>query len=338
MADSPPLHIESGPGGLQLVVGPVDEIGSLFIHSGTDLHSLDSTPHLHFQTPTPLVGELRIPIPPPGPDSPTTLFRAVQWSGVAPILVEIAAGTFLMGTPPSELEQLAGEGPQTEVTLTRSFRMGRGEVTQTEYAAMMGVNPSYFAGVPNRPVDRVTWSQAQEYCGRLTAAQQAAGALPPGWTYRLPTEAEWEDACRAGTTTSFGLGPDLRSGMANFNGRLEYDSDLGTVVNPTGTLLDKTTVAGQYAANAWGLYDMHGNLWEWCLDLWSDRLPGGAVTDPTGPGTGAARVLRGGSWYNSGRICRSGARGPSSLDYKGNDVGFRVVLAPVSASIEETGR
>jgi formylglycine-generating enzyme required for sulfatase activity len=158
--------------------------------------------------------------------------------------------------------------------------------------------------------------------------EQQAGFLPAGWAYRLPTEAEREYACRAGTATAFHYGPALRSGMANFNGRYEYDATLGTTNNPNGIFAGTPEGVGSYASNDWGLCDMHGNVWEWCLDSWSSSLPGGSVTNPTGPAPGPNRMIRGGAWYDNGSFCRSAFRLCSAPAYRGNDTGFRVVLAP----------
>ena len=233
-----------------------------------------------------------------------------------------------MGAPPAEAEHFAWEDPQTRVTITRSFKMGQFELTQAQYQAVMSNNPSYYSGVPDRPVEQVSWTDAANYCALLTASQRLAGCLPPAWAYRLPTEAEWEYACRAGATTAFAYGQALRSGMADFDGREEYDATLGTEFNPTGVVNDQTSVVGGHAPNAWGLYDMHGNVWEWCLDWFGDQLPGGSVTDPQGPESGLYRVLRGGCWYDDASICRSASRGSGDPAYRGGDTGFRVVLAP----------
>jgi formylglycine-generating enzyme required for sulfatase activity len=153
--------------------------------------------------------------------------------------------------------------------------------------------------------------------------------LPAGWAYRLPSEAEWEYSCRAGTATPFNLGPDLLSGMANFDGLYEYDATQGEVYNPDGVVLWRTVAVGGYAPNGWGLYDMHGNVWEWCLDWWAASLPGGRETNPPGPATGAERVVRGGCWYDTGAFCRSAYRTSRDPSAAGNDIGFRVVLAPL---------
>ena len=281
------------------------------------------------QTNTPLTNELWLPVPTSGGFSTKGFIKAAHWAGQSPALVNIPAGTFVMGTPPSEAERSGWEGPQTTVTITYSFKMGKYEVTQAEYQALMSNNPSYFPGVTNRPVEQVSWTNAMNYCARLTEVQRLAGCLPAGWAYRLPTEAEWEYACRAGTTTAFAYGQALRSGMANFDGHQEYDAATGTSFNPTGIKVDRPTAVGGYAPNGWGMFDMHGNVWEWCQDWWGYNLPGGSVTDPQGPDSGSDRVVRGGCWYNFGRLCRSGCRFAGQPGYRGSDVGFRVVLAPV---------
>ena len=261
------------------------------------------------------------------------LYRAVAEQApteqllTAPVgFVRIPAGTFTMGSPTTEKERDSDEGPQRMVTLTKGFYMSKYEVTQKEYLAVMGNNPSYFttkdsygkAITPdlNRPVDQASWNHATDYCGKLTVSEKAAGRLPAGWVYRLPTEAEWEYACRAGTSTPFHYGNDLRSGTANFWGP-----------DPTGTYLDRTTTVGSYAPNAFGLYDMHGNVWEWCLD-WYGGYPVGNVSDPRGPASGSYRVIRGGSWGLVSRYCRSARRSFDSPSYRLSYLGFRVVLAP----------
>lgn len=262
---------------------------------------------------------------------------------IYPNLIWIPPGTFTMGSPETEAERSEYEGPQTVVTLTRGFFMGKYEVTQSEYLTVMGINPSYFrngtgphaggSGEPVanelvHPVERVSWRDATNYCVRLTERERVAGRLPVGHAYRLPTEAEWEYACRAGTTSAFHYGPALRSGMASFDGRFEYDSSVGTTVNIGGIYLGRTTEVGSYGANGWGLYDMHGNVWEWCLDGWSSRLSGGHIMDPRGLAPSEYRTFRGGDWsYNASR-CRSAFRNAVHPDSADNGIGFRVVLAP----------
>ena len=271
--------------------------------------------------------------------------RGLASTNPPPGMVWIPPGTFVMGSPVTEKERGPYDETQHTVTLTKGFYMSKNLVTQAQYLALMGNNPSYSGTNPDgskpvspdlsRPVEQVGWYDATNYCGRLTASEQAAGRLPAGWVYRLPTEAEWEYACRAGTTTAFNLGPDLRSGMANFQGGSEYVSGIGTVVNRNGVALDRTTAVGSYPPNAWGLYDMQGNLSEWCLDLYG-TYPVGSVTDPRGPATPQYLpgyfnyVFRGGGWLSPGTECRSAYRGwinpvVSVIYYP---LGFRPVLAP----------
>ena len=302
---------------------------------GAGMLQLPSTPYLWVDTTAPATGR--------------RFYRAVEGPTN---MVWIRAGTFTMGSPSNELERADSEGPQTVVTLTHGFFMGKHEVTQWEYKAVIGTNPSYFRnGVGGRnlggvgttitnetsyPVEQVSWIDATNYCGVLTARELASGRLPAGWVYRRPTEAEWEYACRAGGTSAFHYGPALRSGIANFDARNEYDSLVGTTNNSDGIYLGRTTEVGSYEANGWGLYDMHGNVWEWCSDwfICSDTrcsgLPGGRVIDPQGPSGDFFRVIRGGSWDSGGGGCRSASRGRNSSDpgnrYYGH--GFRAVLSP----------
>jgi formylglycine-generating enzyme required for sulfatase activity len=264
--------------------------------------------------------------------------QQVPPNAVTTNMVWIAPGTFVMGSPTSEVMRLSDETQHT-VTLTKGFYMGKYAVTQGEYLALMGSNPSYFTtnddnGNPippdlNRPVETVTWFDATNYCAQLTQQEQAAGRLPSGWVYRLPTEAEREYACRAGTTTAFHYGNALRGGMANFEDHYEYDASIGDIYvsNPAVPCLPRTTAVGSYVPNAWGLHDMHGNVWEWCRD-WYGSYPAGSVTDPQGPTSGSDRVFRGGSWLSIGGDCRSAYRGYSDPSYWSISIGFRVVLAP----------
>jgi len=177
----------------------------------------------------------------------------------------------------------------------------------------------------SRPVENLTWSEATNYCALLTERQRLAGRLADGYVYRLPTEAEWEYACRAGTITALHYGPDLRSGMANFDGSLEYDASVGAISNEHGIQLGITVAVGNYATNAWGLHDMHGNVWEWCQDYYTNSLPGMSVVDPIGPASGTSRVDRGGSFYSAARYCRSAYRGGLEPERRSAGLGFRVV-------------
>jgi formylglycine-generating enzyme required for sulfatase activity len=249
-------------------------------------------------------------------------------------MVAIAPGLFSMGSNSptgNPYFSVSVERPVHAVTITQPFWMGRHEVTQAQYQAVMGSNPSYFQGASwpnaaNRPVEQVTWFNALAYCDALTLQETAAGRLAVGYEYRLPTEAEWEYCCRAGTTTEFHYGTTLVCGQANFGYSFHTNSICS---NPGGA--PQTAVVGSYAANAWGLNDMHGNVWEWCLDSWygNANYPVGPVSDPYVT-SGNHRVIRGGGWGNTSHFCRSAFRGdvgiPSGSSSK---LGFRVVCAPV---------
>ena len=199
--------------------------------------------------------------------------------------VPIPAGTFTMG-----------EGEQAhQVTLTQAFELGQYEVTQEQYEKLMGKTPSEFKGAQN-PVEKVSWDEAVEFCRRLSELPEEKAA---GHVYRLPTEAEWEHACRAGTTTAFSFG-DSESDLEEY---AWYDENSEDTTHPVG----------QKKPNAWGLYDMHGNVWEWCSDWFDDQYFGNSPTnDPTGPDKGTHHVLRGGAASNAYYECSSYMRGEAS--------------------------
>ena len=241
-------------------------------------------------------------------------YRAVVFA--APTnLVFIPPGTFRMGSPTNEVDRSDPEGPQPAVTISRGFWMGKFEVTQGEYLAVTGSNPSEFSGNANRPVDSVSWFGATNYCGKLTQLERAAGRIATNSVYRLPTEAEWEYACRAWTSTRFSYGDD--PGYTKLALYSWYADDSGGTTQPVG----------QKLPNPWGLYDASGNVWEWCLD-WYAPYPGGIALDPQGPTTGVNRVIRGGSWVGPGYGGRSAQRLYNLPTVTLHNVGFRVVLAP----------
>lgn len=222
-------------------------------------------------------------------------------------------GSFLMGSPNGEKDRGTNED-QVQVTLT-GFWLGKYEVTQEEYESVTGENPSLIEG-QRLPVVRVLWDEVTAFCVKLTTKERQAGRLPAEWTIRLPTEAEWEYGCRAGTTTATAFGENLNSTQANFNGNYPYNNA------EKGPNLQTTTV-GKYAANAWGLHDMHGNVWEWCQDVYRAQLPGGR--DPlVAPQAAFVRVRRGGGNDCVGLICRSAYRNRYSPGDRGHNMGFRV--------------
>jgi formylglycine-generating enzyme required for sulfatase activity len=282
-------------------------------------------------------------------------------------LVKIPAGSFLMGTQ-EEPERSDNEGPQHEVKLA-SFFMSHTPITQAQWREVAGwqplpaerwrqdlnPDPSYFqnregqavgevrlfegeANTDNRPVDRVSWLDAIEFCNRLSQRT--------GRTYTLPSEAQWEYACRAGTTTPFHFGATLTPELASYNGNYAYAD------GPEGLYREQTTPVGMFAANAWGLHDMHGNVWEWCLDHWHQGYEGApadgsawlSTTDQqdqlstkaenNGTDDSERRLLRGGSWFFFPRVCRSAFRCHRFMPFFVDvGVGFRVVCLPQGPSL-----
>ena len=253
------------------------------------------------------------------PPGGTRLYRAVALSAPGPDpqrWVWVPPGTFTMGSPPTEYDRSDDEGPQAVVTISQGYWIGRYEVIQGEYLAVIGHNPSLFVGDTNEPVEHVSWYDAYTYCARLTLQERAAGRVPAGYEYRLPTEAEWECATRAGTTTRFCFGDDHDyTVLPNY---AWYLANSGATTHDVGTR----------QANPWGICDMAGNVFEWCADWYGPYL-GGRLTDPTGPLTGANRVMRGGNWRFPGGDARSAARNFNVPGFAGPGIGFRVVLGQV---------
>ena len=224
-------------------------------------------------------------------------------------LALLPPGSFLMGSPAHEARRDPDEGPAHAVRLTRGFWLGVHPVTQGQWEAVLGrAAPGRFRG-EDRPVDGVSWQQCQPFLAGL------------GQGFRLPTEAEWEYACRGLTATPFSFGLKAGSTSANFDGNFPYGP------MPPGPWLECTAPPGSYPPNAWGLFDMHGNLWEWCQDWFDEeyyaRSP---ANDPAGPAAGTLKVLRGGSWYSYSWSCRSAKRERFSPESGGGNHGFRVAL------------
>jgi formylglycine-generating enzyme required for sulfatase activity len=231
-------------------------------------------------------------------------------------LVLIPKGTFMMGSPESEEERRKDE-TQHEVTISKDYYLGVYEVTQTQYQKVMGKNPSYFQGAvvgnenADLPVDNVSWNDAVVFCKKLSDLPEEKKA---GRVYRLPTEAEWEYACRAGSKTAFSFGSsELLGDYAWFDKNSNY----------------RTHPVSQKKPNAWGLYDMHGNVFEWCSD-WYAEYPKGAVSDPAGPKVSSDRVYRGGCWYYGVAVCRSAHRRRFDPSLRVILYGFRVALSSQS--------
>lgn len=219
-----------------------------------------------------------------------------------------------MGSPEEEEGQDESERPQHEVTIP-SFFLGKYAVTQSQYEAIMGCNPSCFkVNGANKPVESVSWFNAVEFCTRLSQKT--------GRTYRLPSEAEWEYACRAGTTTPFHFGETITTALANFDGDFTYAS------TPKGKCLAETTPVGSFKPNAFGLYDMHGNVWEWCEDTWhqnyQDAPTDGSAWLDNENNNVSRSLLRGGSWFNYPQLCRSAYRNPDASNHNYSYLGFRV--------------
>ncbi len=255
--------------------------------------------------------------------------RGYERPAAPPGMVWLPPGSFVMGSPLSDPDYHALEGPQTVVHLTQGFFLSRHEVTQGEYTALMNTNPATFSGDISLPVETVAWSEAVACCARLTQREQSAGRIPATWRYRLPTEAEWEYAAQAG-----GLAPSAASG-----------AEVDDYAWLAATSQAKTHPVGLKQPNAWGIFDLAGNVREWCSDLLGG-YPGGEVADPQGASAGQFRVARGGSWLDTAAAGRGPARagffGPP-VEWRSGDAGFRVVLAPqygksgMPVSIETAG-
>lgn len=236
------------------------------------------------------------------------LWMGFTYKGVKQLFRWIEPGTFLMGSPEDEPEWRDDE-IQHAVTLSKGYWLAECTVTQALWRAAMVTNPSEFLG-DDRPADSVSWHTAQAFIDTLNG-------LKPELKLCLPTEAQWEYACRAGAQTPFSFGQQIDSSLVNFNGNYPYNN------GKRSKNREQTVAVKSLPPNAWGLYEMHGNVWEWCRDWYGD-YPTQSVTDPQGPDTGVTRVLRGGSWFGLGRYCRSAYRnGHATVDASTN-FGFRL--------------
>ena len=241
-----------------------------------------------------------------GGASPREMLTLDLGNGITMKLVQIPAGKFMMGSPESEKDRYSNEGPQHEVTISKPFFMGVFEVTQQQYERIMGRNPSFFKGAQN-PVEFVSWEDAVDFCKKVSQKT--------GKTVHLPTEAEWEYACRAGTKTRFCYGDD-----ASYSKLADY-AWYGN--NSYG----QTHPVGQKRPNDWGLYDMHGNVLEWCADWYgADYYASAKNADPQGPPSGTNRVQRGGGWFNTPGGCSSAGRRWGSPEFLSSDFGFRAAV------------
>jgi formylglycine-generating enzyme required for sulfatase activity len=270
--------------------------------------------HLQFRM---CVGAISTVVPQPDlakEPSPKISVTSVEPPVFKPQLPEnfvlIKGETFIMGSPKGEYGREPNETLH-EVKLS-DFAMCRYAVTQEEWRMVTGSNPSKFKG-DNLPVERVSWDDCQDFIKRLN---QKTGQI-----YRLSTEAEWEYACRAGTTTPFNTGENLTTDQANYDGNEPYRN------YPKGEYRQKTVPVDHFVPNGYGLYNMHGNVWEWCSDLYGGYGMG-TVENPSGPTTGSYRVFRGGGLADDARVCRSARRGYSFLGTRSGGVGFRLVFVP----------
>ena len=251
------------------------------------------------------------------------LWMAFTLLGVRQAFRWILPGTFLMGSPETEPERYPDE-VQHEVTLTQGFWLADTACTQALWQAVMGDNPSHFQDDPRNPVEQVSWEDEQDFIAELNTRV-------PGLQVRLPSEAEWEYACRAGTKTPFSFGENITPEQVNYDGNNPYAG------GKKGLYRERTVPVGSLPPNPWGLYEMHGNVWEWCED-WYGNYPSGPQVDPRGPAAGASRVLRGGSWNDFGRYCRSALRASYEPVNRFADLGFRLALGQASAGEGEPGR
>jgi len=252
--------------------------------------------------PVPVVVEI-------SPPRPQNNYSVMLPGSVALELVWIKPGDFTLGSAVDDPNHKKDEGPPTQVTLSQGFWLGKYDVTQAQWSSLMGDTPNENKHKEaSRPEDNITWDLAMEFCRRVTERERAAGRLPAGYEYTLPTEAQWEYAARAGGADSAPGGGAARAW---------YAANAGKTTHPVGLK----------QANAWGLFDMHGNVMQWCRD-WYANFPGGAVTDFAGPATGTRHVARGGNFGSAASDLRDARRFAHPPNYQNNGVGLRLALAP----------
>ncbi|WP_417911827.1 formylglycine-generating enzyme family protein [Candidatus Electronema sp. TJ] len=239
------------------------------------------------------------------------LWLTISLRGIRQLFRWIKPGCFLMGSPEEESEGYFLPGKETlhEVRLSRGFWLAETAVTQELWQAVMQDNPSGFSG-PQHPVERVSWDMAQKFLRRLNA-------VVPGLKARLPTEAEWEYACRAGSKDPFSFGNEISPERVNYNPSEEIGEKL---------YRRRTVAVKSLPANAWGLHEMHGNIWEWCQDWWQEDLGRDAVQDPQGAASGLLRVMKGGSWVCGAGYVRAAVRDRCCPDFSGGSIGLRLTV------------
>jgi sulfatase modifying factor 1 len=274
------------------------------------------------------------------PDDLARAGRERDDNGVGMTFCWCPPGTFHTGMVTDRPGRPLGASPQS-VTLRHGFWVGKFEVTQAQWQRVMGASlreqrakdprqprpvgdgttRDHVGEGPDYPIYYTSHAEAEEFCRKLTGTERGAGRLELRWEYRLPTEAQWEFACRAGTTTVTAFGDRLGSAQANFDGIHPFNGAA------TGPYLHETTPVGRYPANGWGLHDMHGNVWEWCRDGFTET-PGGG-TDPVEDPSSSRRTYRGGCWHNPGALCLSASRARGEVGDRGSGLGFCVALVPI---------
>ena len=278
------------------------------------------------QTPKPFITDvvdLQLEMKRSLPTNPDLLTNSIGME-----LIEIPAGKFTMGSPADEKDRLEDE-EQVRVTLRKPFRLGKTEVTQGQWKSVMGTEPwdgeKFVQADKDCPATYVSYFDAVEFCDTLTAIERKAGKLKADEEYRLPTEAQWEYACRAGTTTAFSFGDESKLNAHAWWGAFDLEALLkGELKAGEGNAAREqyAHTVGTKKPNPWGLHDMHGNVWEWCSDCYDGKLAGGI--DPVGPERGSPRVYRGGGWGNIPGLCRSANRSNIVPSSRSSDLGFRV--------------